>query len=604
MKLPPNIARRAGSSNLYFRRSVPEDVQAILRHRGESAPKEVWRSLRTSELKLAKKRCAKHMADFDELWDRLRQGAPSPDVSPYIPDIFKAEIEIADFAYHRYQRILAREREQHRNDTEEEWAAFVAKEKTRLAATGRRVASDDLELFNLALDTIIREQRWIVPKLHDDGSVTQEYAGLRRMLAEALLDARRVQVETLEYNPSPEPRSQTVLNAKAAAHKAAKPGQSLESLFDAYARVKLDEGVKKQDTLNQDRKVICQFSAFVGVNRSADSIDKADVREFRDLLRDLPVKWTSRNDYVGFSLRQAAAKAKKDGMAPRSVVTISKELSAISAFFKWLVEEGCAQSNPTSGLFPQVQKRKRSKQKRRPSFTIEQLNTIFASPVFTGCVSSPGKEHLMGEFLVNDWRYWLPLCALFTGARLGELAQLHTNDIECFEDVWIVNIVDDDEAEEDEALKKSLKTEASYRFVPLHPKLIELGFLEFVEGVRRMGHRRLFPQIIPNERGHFGAKPSRFWRTYLKRIEIKKPGEERDGYGSHSFRHGFADECRSQGHMDAIIGVLLGHSKGSTTSGYGAKTQGTVKMRADVINSLAFKGLKLDHLLPDRRSRS
>ena len=548
----------------------------------------------TSDLGAAKKARNRLLAEYDETWDALRLGAPSPTTVPYKPHILDAQMFIADFAYERQRRHLANEREQHRDDNEQQWAAFIAKEKGRLSTLSKRIATNNLSGFDVVLENLIRLQCWQIEKLNGDGSLSDEYLGFRRMLAEALLDARREQVEILEHHPSPQPRSQVVINATAATLRAAKPGESLEALFESYAKEKLAEGSKKLDTINQDRKVIQQFARHVGKGRSAASIDKADVREFRELISVLPVKWTSRSDYAGLTLGQAAMKARNDGTPARSLVTVSKELSAISAFFKWLVKKGYSQSNPTIGLFPEIQKRKRSRLSRRPSFRIDQLKEIFSSPLFVGCSPSPGKEHQPGEDLISDWRYWLPLCALFTGARLGELAQLHTNDIECLHEVWIVNVVDDDE-------EKSLKTEASYRFIPLHPKLIELGFLGFVERAKRQGHKRLFPEITPNERGHFGAKPSRFWRTYLKRIGIKKAGEERDGFGSHSFRHGFADECRSRGHMDAMIGVILGHSKGSTTSGYGVKTQGTVKMRADIINSLKFEGLNLDHLLPGQR---
>ena len=64
--------------------------------------------------------------------------------------------------------------------------------------------------------------------------------------------------------------------------EAAAPGESIIELFERYAAQRLAEGRKREDTINQDRKVVEQFAAFVGAGRSVRSIRPAEVRDWRD----------------------------------------------------------------------------------------------------------------------------------------------------------------------------------------------------------------------------------------------------------------------------------------------------------------------------------
>lgn len=67
------------------------------------------------------------------------------------------------------------------------------------------------------------------------------------------------------------------------------------------------------------------------------------------------------------------------------------------------------------------------KQIKYPPYTQGQLKTVSSSSLFGKCNSE--KPHLPGKARVRDWRYWIPLCALYSGARAGEIAQLLCADI-------------------------------------------------------------------------------------------------------------------------------------------------------------------------------
>lgn len=74
----------------------------------------------------------------------------------------------------------------------------------------------------------------------------------------------------------------------------------------------------------------------------------------------------------------------------------------------------------------------------------------------------------------------MPLLGLFTGARLGELCQLRTVDVQMVGGLPALVLTDDGE-------DQSIKSEAGHRTVPIHSELLRLGFLEYVE---TMGYRK------------------------------------------------------------------------------------------------------------------
>ncbi len=113
-------------------------------------------------------------------------------------------------------------------------------------------------------------------------------------------------------------------------------------------------------------------------------------------------------------------------------------LSALSKYSDWLRANEFLETNPVDGHHLEIDKRKR---KVRP-YSFEELKAIFASPLFNGCAGGD-EEHKAGDVKITDWRYWCPIIAPYSGARLGELAQLFADDIRQDRGVWFFHITDE-----------------------------------------------------------------------------------------------------------------------------------------------------------------
>ena len=192
-----------------------------------------------------------------------------------------------------------------------------------------------------------------------------------------------------------------------------------------------------------------------------------------------------------------------------------------------------------------------------------------------------GKEHLAGNVEIRDWRYWLQWLALYSGARLGEMAPLLTKDIfRSHGGVWVMHIT---ELGSDTQLTRNA---GSMRVVPIHSKLIEKGFLDYHAFVVGAGSSRLFPELERDTRGYFGAA-SKFLNAYLRKIGVKVDKNTK----FHSFRHTIADALRHVKYMDDDFDTILKQSKTTTRQKYGNISEDNLALRVKMIEAVTYVGV-------------
>ena len=141
------------------------------------------------------------------------------------------------------------------------------------------------------------------------------------------------------------------------------------------------------------------------------------------------------------------------------------------------------------------------------------------------------KQYLQGLHKKAS-RFWVPLIGLYTGARLNEICQLGKGDI-CVEEStkrWVINFNENGDVE-----KKSIKKPHHARLVPIHKKLIELGFLDYVKLITKK-NAMIFPDLIyRRDENKYGNDIHRWFnRTYLNKSNCNITTENTS---FHSFRH-------------------------------------------------------------------
>jgi len=206
-----------------------------------------------------------------------------------------------------------------------------------------------------------------------------------------------------------------------------------------------------------------------------------------------------------------------------SITNINHHLTLYTSLFKWARREGLYTSeNPFEGLT--ITDDTPNNKKRKP-FTKDELTQIFTGKLFTSYDTKIYSPH----------HYWAPLIALFTGARTAEVGALGVNDIyqvtseEHEQSIYVFDI-------NTHAGSTPVKTENAIRRIPLHPKLIELGLLDYCKSVKELGKNRLFHYLKWEENSGYGRYITEHFNKYLKELDI----HENRTKVFYSFRHTLA----------------------------------------------------------------
>lgn len=438
----------------------------------------------------------------------------------------------------------------------------------------KHFATGETALIEWAADDFITRKRLLIE------NDSPAYRDLCQRLLRANLEALRTAEERDQGDWTGSPRDKLVKPPlHVVSDKLASPGETIMELYDRFKREKA--GTVSTDTWKQNRKIVKLFAEFVGETANISVISRKAVRDWKGLLSQWPVKANESGAFAGMSFRKVIEANKAIGKPAISGKTINKYLSALGSFASWLLANDYITENVTTGMYLELDKRA----KKRLPYTSDQLATIFTSPLFTACRGDK-LEHEPGILQVRDWRFWIPMIGLFTGARLGEIAQLLVADLRQIHGQWVFHVT------REGSIHKSVKTAGSERVIPVHSELFKVGLFDYHAAIKKAGHEHLFPEIRPDARGFYSGTPSSFWGDYVSAIGVKVDKT----LNFHSFRHGIADAFRRAGYLDEQFAVLLGHTKASTTGRYGIMAQGVLSDRLKMIEAVNYPELDLSHL--------
>ena len=369
--------------------------------------------------------------------------------------------------------------------------------------------------------------------------------------------------EYANHNPSP-----TIHNKwlEPQAVKVAEQSLTISQLFDKYHQM---NGDSYQLSMKQTHDTALSFWKDVFGDTPIGEVDKSKAVECEVALRKMPKNWTKAKAYRDKSVSELLALSiPADDRA--SAKTINDRIAVYSKLFEWAGGRGHYKAeNPFKGLG--VAYGKQAKELRSP-YSSQQLKSIFSSPVYTGC-KSENRRSEAGDMIVWDGLYWVPLIALLTGARMNEICQLHLSDVRQEQQVWVLDINTEGE-------DKKVKTKAGKRLVPIHPKLIELGLLEYKDRISKREDTRLFPDIEMGSRELYSGKFTRIYAHYIEGIKLQRDSR----HTFHSFRHNAADEFRIREVREDVSKAIIGHEDNNVHSRYGGNLLQPMKAAIDLVN--------------------
>jgi integrase len=350
------------------------------------------------------------------------------------------------------------------------------------------------------------------------------------------------------------------------------------------------EGWKKHrarpnGTVNETSRAVTMFTQLHG-NMAVAAIKKRHALEYRNALQEVPRHRTG--SLLGSTLPEQAAYGREHPEVPRiTAATINKQLGGVQSICVWGSDNGLIPDDaPWSDPFSRL--RLPTERSERTSFEIAELQSLFNAPLFT--------EHRFPLGAHGAAGFWLPVLALYTGARQAELGHLAVDNVKVDAETGVTLLY----FETKKARGKRTKTDTSERVVPVHTEAHRLGFLDYVEARRSAdgADAWLFPSLAPAN----GCAGVPAWSKWFGRYLRDEAGVTDKAKVFHSFRHKAKDALRRGGADHEIREDLLGHAQASTVSGgYGANAMlsrwGAAAL-SDAINRISYPGLDLSRVKP------
>jgi integrase len=316
--------------------------------------------------------------------------------------------------------------------------------------------------------------------------------------------------------------------------------------MDEYIQehVALKKWTEKSRQENESCLVV--FREIVG-NKPVSSLERKDLVDFLGKVARLPANMRKKPAYKDKTVLQILNMKAVEPMSPS---TVNKYVSRVGALMIYCVRQGYIDRNPAEGL---SLARNVSADEERNVYTSDDLKKLIGS--------------LAGVKKDAPERFWVPLVGMYSAMRLNEICQLYVADVAEVDGIWCFDVNGDGD--------KRLKNLASKRMIPIHPKLLELGFIDYIEKLKIRGAVRLWERLPAGRDGYshlFGKWYQRHNREHITQDKKKC---------FHSFRHTVADTLKQAGVAEGVIAEILGHSNDSITTGrYGKRFRPHVLLEA------------------------
>jgi integrase len=226
-------------------------------------------------------------------------------------------------------------------------------------------------------------------------------------------------------------------------------------------------------------------------------------------------------------------------------------LKATKTVFGWALEQRLISQNPFADVKVTVPKRKQLRETK--AFRPPEWRAVLSASLKVNDTTSPDAAA----------RRWVPWLCAYTGARVGEIAQLRKEDVAKREGIPSILITP-----EAGAVKGGRS-----RVVPLHKHLVAQGFVKFVsnhaEGPLFYSMvRRLKRKDEAKRRKPPYAQVRQRLADWVHKLGVDDPNLQ----PNHAWRHTFKQIADRAGITERMSDYITGHAHKSVGATYGAPT--------------------------------
>lgn len=339
-------------------------------------------------------------------------------------------------------------------------------------------------------------------------------------------------------------------------------------LTENFVQEKILSNQWRPNTQTDNKAHLNAFCEWFGEDKPVNQITRDDILNFREqVLKRLPLRRKTNPALKDLNLREVITLENIKRIGEK---TINGYLITISSFMGWCILNEYIERNPAASLSLDITTSPRDERAEYSDAEIERAISLLTMMPKTGKVG-----------MINIDRTWIVLLAAYDAMRENEVCQLMIDDIICHKGIPCVV------ARKEPEFGQHTKTSSSARMIPIHPDIIKLGFLDFVN--ERRAHRDNQAELPANEVEQirsqqifqsmtYNVKQKLFTKNFKNffndfKKEIIAGKKYKSGFEMkydqtktfHSFRHSCISKMNNRCRIPYVVKYLDGHSMSGET---------------------------------------
>ena len=591
MNSPHLIYSPNSGASYYFRSYIPKD---LLKHFGETKGFRI--SLRCAIKSHAVKTSKRLAIIVSQIYEEIREGMESLDIEQ-IKEILRVEVKKQLLHAHhifegtnrwddsgiqeslnsiqlketKFKTTLKSDLKSYQNELDAKLEDILKSLDIKVEKNSvnfKKLRNKFIDLYSLRYDWM-RELVNETGKTDNDLKITAQ-TKLNLELFPELINSPIIENYSIEPK---EPYLQTTPQTTAYKSTSGTLSENAKRFF----QIKRIEGKRPKGILS-DENTIAEFIEIVG-DIDFSSLTKREVSNYIDVLTKLPPNRNKTKQLRDLSITELLELnlPQEKCQLPQNV---NKKIGKLSVFGNYGVRQGLLMTNPFSMMKFAIRKQGH----QREPFNKDDLRKILNTETYLNWTIRFEHRFRDGRATNQMPYFWCFLWGIFSGLRTNEMCQTRCSDIRKEKKIWFMFVEDSEETK--------VKTQSAIRKVPIHPRLLELGFIEYIANLKRAKIDRVFHELTELRDGYASKVSRHYNEKFLPSVGVWKKHTK----VLYCTRHTFINKLYSEKVDENVIKTLVGHEKEFTMKHYGGQPFSPERLLEEIskvdYSGINWKGLK------------